>query len=164
MNLPIKGNEKTGNLKEKEGLLNHALVPDCGDSRIEVNGRYMEKHTEHSTYPNQYKQEGSEVWILCETVLISSTKTKKVWMYVFSQSWTEICRPKTSKGVFILHHSRQGSLPQCNKYFVCTGGKTSNLSKHLADVHHIQMEKCTVFGSLASYSSLVSPSPSGTQS
>ncbi|XP_033979359.1 uncharacterized protein KIAA1958 [Trematomus bernacchii] len=44
----------------------------------------------------------------------------------------------------------------CNKNFACKGGNTSNLSKHLAKVHHIQWEKCTVFVS----SSAVAPSTS----
>lgn len=34
---------------------------------------------------------------------------------------------------------------KCRKSFAHKGGNTSNLSKHLAEVHHIQMEKCTVW-------------------
>ena len=39
-----------------------------------------------------------------------------------------------------------------NKSLAFKGGNTSNLSKHLAKVHHIQTEKCTVFDCLSSSS------------
>ncbi|KAK7904323.1 hypothetical protein WMY93_016930 [Mugilogobius chulae] len=34
---------------------------------------------------------------------------------------------------------------KCNKTFSCKGGTTSNLSKHVAKIHGIQTERCTVF-------------------
>jgi len=59
------------------------------------------------------------------------TKRSKVWLY-FTRLDVDNARCQ-----------------KCNKPFTCKGGNASNLSKHLAKVHHIQTEKCTVFDSLS---------------
>ena len=71
------------------------------------------------------------------------TKRSKVWLY-FTRVDVDSAR-----------------CHKCDKSFACKGGNTSNLSKHLAKVHHIQTEKCTVFDSLARSASPVLPSTSG---
>ena len=55
-------------------------------------------------------------------------------------------------------HVDNARCQKCNKSLGCKGGNTSNLSKHLSKVHHIQTEKCTVFDCLSSSSVVPSTS------
>ena len=58
------------------------------------------------------------------------TKRSKVWLY------------------FTRVDSDNARCLKCNKVFASKGGNTSGLSKHLAKVHHTQMQRCTVFDKL----------------
>lgn len=74
--------------------------------------------------------------------MFARTKRSKVWLY------------------FTRIDANNSRCHKCNRSFASKCGNTSNLSKHLAKVHHIQTEKCTVFDKLARISSSGNNAPS----
>jgi len=77
--------------------------------------------------------------------------------YMQQHTHTEEMAERTRSEVW-LNFTRLARCLKCNKSLACQGGNTSNLSKHLAKVHHVQTEKCTGFDCLSSSS--VAPSTS----
>ena len=80
---------------------------------------------------------GGAVYTLC-CYMQQHTHTEEMAERTRSEVWLNFTRLEVDNACY----------QKCNKSLACKGGNTSNLSKHLAKVLHIQTEECTGFNLL----------------